>query len=183
MENPMNPETTAPAPAATNPALRAAPVLAPSGYLSFRLGDEEYGIDILKVQEIRGYEAPTRIAGAPAFIKGVVNLRGVIVPIVDLRLKFGLDSAAYDGFTVAIILNVAARVVGIVVDSVSDVVELTLEQVRPAPEFNGAVDANHITGLGALRQGETERLLILTDIEQLIGSADMGLVDLDTRLH
>jgi purine-binding chemotaxis protein CheW len=179
----MTPETAAAGPAATNPAMRGAPAPAPSGYLSFRLGAEEYGIDILKVQEIRGYEPPTRIAGAPAFIKGVVNLRGVIVPIVDLRLKFGLESAAYDGFTVAIILNLASRVVGIVVDAVSDVVELTPEQVRPAPEFNGSVDARHITGLGALRQGDTERLLILTDIEQLMGSAEMGLADLDTRLH
>jgi purine-binding chemotaxis protein CheW len=88
-------------------------------FLTFRLGAEEYGIDILKVQEIRSYEQPTRIANAPAFIKGVVNLRGVIVPIVDLRLKLGCDTAEYNSFTVVIVLNVKGRVVGAVVDSVS----------------------------------------------------------------
>ena len=110
-------------------------------FLSFRLGAEEYGIDILKVQEIRGYESVTRIANAPSFIKGVTNLRGTIVPIVDLRLKFGLGEPTYDSFTVVIILNVARRVVGVVVDSVSDVTELTAEQIRPAPDFSTGVDA------------------------------------------
>ncbi len=150
-------------------------------YLTFRLGAEEYGIDILKVQEIRGYEQPTRIANAPSFIKGVVNLRGVIVPIVDLRVKFALGEPTYDAMTVVIILNVAKRVVGVVVDSVSDVLELKGEQIRPAPEFNGAVDAAFITGLGSVTQGEgeaqTHRMLILVDIEQLMTSTDMGLVD------
>ncbi|HRK57281.1 MAG TPA: chemotaxis protein CheW [Burkholderiaceae bacterium] len=149
-------------------------------YLTFRLGSEEYGIDILKVQEIRGYEQPTRIANAPSFIKGVVNLRGVIVPIVDMRVKFSLGEPTYDSMTVVIILNVANRVVGVVVDSVSDVIELGKEQVRAAPEFNGAVDATFITGLGSIKQGEgesqTERMLILVDIEQLMSSPDMGLV-------
>jgi len=145
-------------------------------FLTFKLGPEEYGIDILKVQEIRGYDTVTRIANAPAFIKGVINLRGVIVPIVDMRMKFALDEAAYDGLTVVIILNVAQRVVGMVVDSVSDVVEFSAEQVRPAPEFNSAVDASHITGLGSVKTGDTERLLILTDIEQLMASPEMGLI-------
>jgi len=150
-------------------------------YLSFKLGAEEYGIDILRVQEIRGYEPPTRIADAPAFIKGVVNLRGVIVPIVDLRLRFGLDDVQYNGFTVAIILNIGGRTVGVVVDSVSDVLELEAEQIKAAPEFNGAIDASFITGLGTLNSGDKssggERMLILMDIERLMKSADMGLVD------
>jgi purine-binding chemotaxis protein CheW len=146
-------------------------------YLTFRLGAEEYGIDILKVQEIRGYDQVTRIANAPEFIKGVVNLRGVIVPIIDLRLKFNLGEAKYDAFTVVIILNVANRVVGAVVDSVSDVLELSAEQVRPAPEFNSMLDASYITGLGSVKQGETERMLILVDIERLMTSADMALVE------
>ena len=103
-------------------------------FLSFKLGAEEYGIDILKVQEIRGYEPPTRIANAPEFIKGVVNLRGVIVPIVDMRVRFGLDDVQYNGFTVVIILNVVGRTVGMVVDSVSDVLELGGDTIRPAPE-------------------------------------------------
>jgi purine-binding chemotaxis protein CheW len=141
--------------------------------LTFRLGAEEYGIDILKVQEIRGYDAVTTIANAPEFIKGVINLRGVIVPIVDLRIKFNLGRPEYDQFTVVIILNLANRVVGIVVDSVSDVLTLTAEQVRPAPEFGSAVDTRYVTGIGTLG----ERMLILVDIERLMTGAEMGLVD------
>ena len=150
-------------------------------FLTFRLGGEEYGIDILKVQEIRGYEAVTRIANAPAFIKGVVNLRGVIVPIVDLRVKFELGEARYDAFTVVIILNVAGRVVGAVVDSVSDVLALNEKQIKPAPEFNSLLDAGHIMGLGTIESAEGERLLILVDIERLISSPAMGLLDIGAR--
>jgi len=146
-------------------------------YLSFKLGTEEYGIDILRVQEIRGYEQPTRIANAPHFIKGVVNLRGVIVPIVDMRLRFGLADVQYNSFTVVIILNIASRTVGMVVDSVSDVLGLADDQIKPAPEFNGAVDASHITGLGTIRSGDSQRMLILMDIEQMMTSPDMGLLD------
>jgi purine-binding chemotaxis protein CheW len=155
-------------------------VSAAKEFLTFRLGAEEYGIDILKVQEIRGYDAVTRIANAPAFIKGVINLRGVIVPIVDLRVKFELGEAKYDAFTVVIILNVARRVVGAVVDSVSDVLELSAEQIRTAPEFNSRLDAGYITGLGCVKgaaEGDAERMLILTDIERLMSAADMGLVE------
>ena len=142
-------------------------------YLTFRLGTEEYGIDILKVQEIRSYEAPTRIANAPEFIKGVVNLRGVIVPIVDLRVKLGCGSAEINSFTVVIVLNVKGRVVGAVVDSVSDVMELNKDQIRPAPEMTAAaVDTNYITGIATV----AERMLILMDIEGLMSSADMGLI-------
>ena len=146
-------------------------------FLIFTLGAEEYGIDILKVQEIRGYEQPTRIANAPHFIKGVVNLRGVIVPIVDMRLRFGLPDVRYDTFTVVIILNVAGRTVGMVVDSVSDVLELPAGTIKAAPEFNGAIDASFITGLGTVRHGEAERMLILMDIERMMTAPDMGLMD------
>ena len=140
-------------------------------YLTFRLDQEEYGIDILKVQEIRGYEQPTRIANAPAFIKGVVNLRGTIVPIVDMRLKFNCAQADYDSFTVVIILNLRDRVVGIVVDSVSDVMELSAENIRSAPDVESAIDNGCILGLGSVG----ERMLILLDIEKLMSNADMGL--------
>jgi purine-binding chemotaxis protein CheW len=137
-------------------------------YLSFRLAAEEYGIDILKVQEIRGFEEPTRIAGAPPGVRGVLNLRGAIVPIVDLRSRFGIEPR-FDDITVTVVLNVGRRVVGVVVDSVSDVVALAGDQVKPAPEFGGAIDAQHITGLGSLGQGAQERLLILLDIDRLVG--------------
>ena len=140
-------------------------------FLTFRLGDEEYGIAILKVQEIRGWEQPTTIAGAPEFIKGVVNLRGTIIPIVDMRIKFALGKATYDAFTVVIILNIAGRVVGIVVDSVSDVMTLGPDQIRPAPEFSSSFETRYITGLGTV----DGRMLILVDIEMLMTSADMAL--------
>lgn len=141
-------------------------------FLTFRLGAEEYGIDILRVQEIRSYEAPTRIANAPAFIKGVVNLRGVIVPIVDLRVKLGCDTVGYNEFTVVIVLNVAGRVVGAVVDSVSDVLELSKDAVKAAPELASSVDTSFITGIGNVG----DRMLILMDIEAFMSSADMCLI-------
>jgi len=165
--------------AAAGAAARALP--ATSEFLTFRLGAEEYGIDILRVQEIRSYEHPTRIANAPSFIKGVVNLRGVIVPIIDLRLKLGCDTAEYNTFTVVVVLNVKGRVVGAVVDSVSDVLELTREQIKPAPSLSSSVDSSFITGIGAVKtghgEGESERMLILMDIEGLMSSADMGLMN------
>ena len=142
-------------------------------FLTFTLGKEEYGIEILKVQEIRSYEAVTTIANAPEFIKGVVNLRGTIVPIVDMRIKFSLGTADYTQFTVVIILNVAGRVVGMVVDSVSDVIALMPEQIRPAPDFSSSFDVRYITGLGTVDQ----RMLILVDIEKLMSGSDMALVD------
>lgn len=147
--------------------------LVASEFLTFTLGSEEYAIDILKVQEIRGYEQPTLIANSPAFIKGVVNLRGIIVPIVDLRVKFNLSRIEYTPFTVVIILNVAGRIIGIVVDSVSDVIPLTSAQIRPAPDFSGSFDTRYILGLASLEA----RMLIVTDIEQLMTSADMELVE------
>lgn len=142
-------------------------------FLTFVLGDEEYGIDILSVQEIRGYDAVTAIANAPTFIKGVINLRGTIVPIVDLRIKFNLANATYDAFTVVIILNVLERTVGIVVDGVSDVVALSAEETKPPPEFGSSFDTKFLTGLGI----NGDRMLILVDIEKLIGSPDMALID------
>jgi purine-binding chemotaxis protein CheW len=141
-------------------------------YLTFRLDQEEYGIDILKVQEIRGYEPPTRVANAPNFIKGVVNLRGTIVPIVDMRLKFSCSKAEYNSFTVVIILNLRSRIVGIVVDSVSDVMELPPESLKSAPDIDSVIDSGSVLGLGSLG----ERMLILLDIERLMSAPDMGLV-------
>jgi purine-binding chemotaxis protein CheW len=153
-------------------------------FLTFRLGEEEYGIDILRVQEIRSYEPPTRIANAPSFIKGVVNLRGVIVPIIDLRLKLGCEKVEYNGFTVVVVLNVRGRVVGAVVDSVSDVLELGRDQIKPAPQMNSSIDASYITGIGTIKNpqateagADAERMLILMDIEALMSSAEMGLVN------
>ncbi|KHN92546.1 purine-binding chemotaxis protein [Pectobacterium actinidiae] len=142
-------------------------------FLIFTLGDEEYGVDILKVQEIRGYDQVTRIANTPSFIKGVTNLRGVIVPIVDLRIKFAKQDVEYDDNTVVIVLNLGQRVVGIVVDGVSDVLSLTTDQIRPAPEFAVTLSTEYLTGLGSLG----ERMLILVDIEKLLSSEEMALVD------
>ncbi len=146
----------------------------PAGeYLSFRNGGEEYGVDILKVQEIRGYEVPTRIANAPAHVLGVLNLRGVIVPILDMRVKFGMADAAYNGNTVTIVLNIANRVVGMVVDAVSDVVELKPEEIKPAPELGSTSMTRHVIGIGTLMQGEMQRMLILVDIERLLSTEEI----------
>jgi purine-binding chemotaxis protein CheW len=142
-------------------------------YLAFTLGKEEYGLDILKVQEIRGYEAVTRVANVPDFVKGVVNLRGIIVPIVDMRIKFKLGEPTYDQFTVVIILNIPGKVVGMVVDSVSDVITLTPDQIKPPPEMGSALNSDYLIGLGTL----DERMLILIDIERLMSASDMGLID------
>ena len=141
--------------------------------LVFTLGNEEYGIDILKVQEIRGYDQVTRIANTPSFIKGVTNLRGVIVPIVDLRVKFSQQDVEYNDNTVVIVLNLGQRVVGIVVDGVSDVLSLAAEQIRPAPEFAVTLSTEYLTGLGALG----DRMLILVNIEKLLNSEEMALLD------
>jgi purine-binding chemotaxis protein CheW len=142
-------------------------------FLTYTLGPEEYAIDILRVQEIRGYEQPTTIANAPGFLKGVINLRGTIVPIVDLRVKFNVGIVEYLPTTVVIILNIGTRVVGIVVDSVSDVTMVRQDQIRPAPEFAATVDAKYINGLTTLG----DRMLIVVDIERLMLSSDMALVD------
>ncbi len=146
-------------------------------YLTFRLGSEEYGIDILKVQEIRGYENPTRIANVSDYMKGVVNLRGTIVPIIDLRLRFGClnanGEAEYNAFTVTIVLHLGQRTIGTVVDSVSDVIEIPADAIRPAPEMRSAIDATYIRGLAHVG----ERMVILLDIEGMLMSPDMGLVD------
>jgi len=140
-------------------------------YLTFRLGDNEYGVDILAVQEIRAYEGVTSIPQAPTFIKGVIDLRGVVVPVVDLRVKLHLANVAYDSFTVMIVMAIAGRVVAIVVDSVSDVVQLAAGSVAPPPEFGSAFDSRYLKGMAK----HDERMLILLDIERLIGSADLSL--------
>lgn len=157
----------------TEAALETAGATAASEYLTFTLGDEEYGIDILKVQEIRGYDAVTKIANAPAFIKGVINLRGAIVPIVDLRIKFNLGNIEYNEFTVVIILHVNSRVVGIVVDGVSDVIGLRDGQINPVPDLVASIDTRYLLGLGSIN----ERMLILVDIERLMTSREMQLIE------
>lgn len=142
-------------------------------YLTFTLGNEEYGVDILRVQEIRRYDTVTRVPNAPGFVKGVINLRGTIVPVVDMRLRFGLGEPRYDTLTVMIILNIHRRVVGMVVDSVSDVLSLDRQNIKPPPEFGSTLDTRYISGLAA----EGERMLILVDIERLMSSPEMALQD------
>ena len=154
-------------------AVRPGAVITSPEFLAFTLGQEEYGIDIQKVQELRGYDTVTRIANAPDFIKGVVNLRGVIVPIIDMRIKFNLGTPTYDQFTVVIILNIAGRTMGMVVDSVSDVITLGAEQVKPAPEMGAVMDTDYLIGLGTL----DDRMLILVDIDRLMSSTEMGLIE------
>ena len=140
--------------------------------LVFVLGREEYGVDILKVQEIRGYEKVTPIPSAPAFLKGVVNLRGSIVPLVDMRVKFALPDPTYDATTVVVILRVGGRVIGLVVDAVSDVIRLAEREVRPAPPLGSVVDGSFLAGLAT----RDERMILLLDIEKLLSAADMNLL-------
>ncbi|MFZ5549594.1 MAG: chemotaxis protein CheW [Pseudomonadota bacterium] len=147
---------------------------APTEVLTLRLGAEEYGIDILRVQEIRSYESPTRIAGAPPHVLGVTNLRGVIVPIVDLRRGFGQDATVRNG-TVTVVLGMGGRTVGAVVDAVSDVIALSPTEIKPAPGFSGAIAATHITGIATIGEGNDARMLILLDIEALMSSPQTGL--------
>ena len=142
--------------------------------IAFRIADQEFCVDIMQVREIRGWTPATPLPRTPSFMKGVINLRGTIVPVIDLRLKLRLDNARYDAFTVMIVLNVEDRVVGIVVDSVSDVIPLSAEQIRPTPEFGAAVDTRFISGIGT----HDDRMLILLDIETLLDSADMGQANL-----
>ena len=144
--------------------------------VTFLVGAEEFGLDIRSIAEVVRPLRITSLPRMPEFIEGVINLRGVIVPIVDLRMKFGID-ARFDAFTVTVVLNVCGRTVGAVVDSVSDVIELQPAQIQEAPQFSSAVDSGHITGLGTVKQGASERMLILLDIQQLMTGADMGLVE------
>jgi len=144
-----------------------------SEFLAFTLGQEEYGVDILKVQEIRGYENVTRIANSPEYLKGVVNLRGTIVPIIDMRIRFNLGIPTYDEFTVVIILNIANSVMGMVVDSVSDVITLAANEIKPAPDMGTTLNTGYLIGLGTI----DDRMLILVDIDHLMSSAEMGLIE------
>jgi purine-binding chemotaxis protein CheW len=142
-------------------------------YLTFKLGAEEYGMDIRRVQELRSYEKPTRIAHTAKFLKGVINLRGVIAPIIDMRLKLNLAEVTYNSSTVVIVINVDNRVVGLVVDGVSDVITLQPEQLRVTPDFSSTIANDHVLAIGAL----DDRMLILLDIEKLMTSPEMGLVE------
>lgn len=142
-------------------------------FLTFTLGDEHYGLDIMQVKEIRGYEPVTKIANAPAFIKGVLNLRGDIVPIVDLRLKFAVGTASYNEFTIVIMLHIGERIVGIVVDAVSDVINIGTDDVKPPPPFGVAFDSQYLHGLAPVHG----QMIILLNIEKLISSAELGLFD------
>jgi purine-binding chemotaxis protein CheW len=142
-------------------------------YLTFTLGSESYGIDILTVQEIRGYEHVTNIANTPDFLKGVMNLRGIVVPIVDMRIKFNLGDVTYHEMTVVIILNISDRIVGIIVDTVSDVVVLANEEIKPPPKFGTSLDTQFLKGLVTVN----DEMFIIVRIEKLMNSHEMGLFD------
>lgn len=145
-------------------------------FLAFTLGSEEYGLDLLQVQELREYEKVTHIANAPAFLKGVINLRGIIVPLMDMRIKLGFANVTYNEMTVVIILNIRGRTVGMVVDSVSDVIGLSAEHMKPAPEMGTAVGADYLIGLGTI----DDRMIILVDIDRMISSSEIGLLEAAT---
>jgi len=149
----------------------------PAQMLTFRVGREEYGIDILKVQEIRSHEHATHIAGAPPHVVGVVNLRGEIVPVVDLRVQLDGSDTSIGASTVIIVLRLTGRVVGLVVDSVSEVVDLKRHAVHAAPPIASAIDSGHIQGV----VDADERMVILLDIESLVGDPGTGLASAPAR--
>jgi len=144
-------------------------------YLTFILSNEEYGVDILRVQEIRGWESVTTLPNAPEYIKGVINIRGTIVPIIDLRMRFGMKDVEYSPITVVIVLKVLndegrERVMGIVVDAVSDTYNIPEESLKPAPEFGDNIDLAYVKGLATV----DEKMLILLDIDKLLNSGDLA---------
>ncbi|HEX5227424.1 MAG TPA: chemotaxis protein CheW [Bryobacteraceae bacterium] len=139
-------------------------------YLTFSLGDEEYGIEILKVQEIKGYSAITYIPNTPPHIKGVMNLRGTVIPVVDLRAKFSMPATEYNKFTVIIVVTVGAKILGLVVDAVSDVLNIACADVRPAPDFGARVDTKFISGVASLN----DRLAVLLDIQKLLSEDELS---------
>ncbi|ORM70445.1 chemotaxis protein CheW [Pantoea rwandensis] len=142
-------------------------------YLIFCLGNEEYGIDILNVQEIRGCDKVTRVPNAPDFLLGVTNLRGVIVPIVDLRVRFNLPVGAQEQDTVVIVLNLNTRIVGMVVDGVADVLSLSREQIKPTPDITSALSSRYLLGLGVI----DHRMMILVNIEKLLSREELDEMD------
>ena len=145
-------------------------------YLTFALGEEQYGVQILRVQEIKGYTGVTRIPNTPEYVKGVLNLRGTIVPIVDLRMKFGMEQQEYNKKTVIIVVEVKGRIMGIIVDAVSDVMNIAAKDIQPAPEFGGSVDVGFINGIGSYG----EKLVAFLDIDRVLsvsGSTDHEVVE------
>jgi purine-binding chemotaxis protein CheW len=140
-------------------------------YLTFMLSEEEYGVDILRVQEIKGWEHVTALPNTPGYVKGVLNLRGAIVPIVDLRTRFALADVSYDDTTVVIVLRIEGkdeesdqRIVGVVVDAVSDVYTFEGEEMQPPPDFGSIISIDFVRGLATV----DEKMVILLDIDQLI---------------
>jgi purine-binding chemotaxis protein CheW len=140
--------------------------------LVFKLGQEEYGVDILKVQEIRGYEKVTPIPRSPDFLKGVVNLRGTIAPVIDLRVKFALPNPTYDSLTVVIVLRIAGRIVGAVVDGVSDVVQLAPSDIKDPPRLGSIVDSSYLAGVATVGG----RMILALDIEKLLSAGELDLL-------
>lgn len=136
--------------------------------LTFTLGTEEYGVEILKVQEIKGYAAPTPIPNTPPHVKGVINLRGTIVPIIDLRRKFGMEAAEYNQFTVIVVVQVRGKITGFIVDAVSDVLNLPTADIQPTPQFDDKCDTRFISGLAKVG----EKIIILLDIEKVAASGE-----------
>jgi purine-binding chemotaxis protein CheW len=141
-------------------------------FLTFALGQEEYGVEILKIQEIKGFSAITPLPNTPAFIKGVLNLRGTIVPIIDLRKKFSLPEVGYTKFTVIVVVQVQGKIMGFIVDAVSDVLNVAGADIQPTPDLHGQVDTSFINGLA--KTGE--KLVILLDIEKVLTAAETATV-------
>jgi purine-binding chemotaxis protein CheW len=140
-----------------------------SQFLTFQLGDELYGVDILRVQEIKGYTTVTKIPNTPPHIKGVLNLRGTIVPIVELRTKFGLPTIEYTLFTVIVVVVIQEKIMGLVVDAVSDVLNIDKKDIQPPPQFGAKVDVSFLNGIGK----SNDKLVALLDMDRLLSDGDL----------
>lgn len=151
----------------------ANPAAAASQFLTFLLGAEQYGVEILNVQEIRGYSVVTPIPNAPSYVKGVINLRGTVVPVVDLRTKFCMELAEYNKFTVIIVVTVGAKVTGLVVDAVSDVLDVPASEMRMAPDLGTAVDTRFIRGMATIG----DQMTVLLDIDRLLSEDQLVALD------
>ncbi|WP_144446201.1 chemotaxis protein CheW [Halorhodospira halophila] len=153
-------------------------------YLTFTLGEEEYGVDILRVQEIKGWQRVTPIPNTPHYVKGVINLRGTIVPVIDLRERFGMQAQEYSKFTVVVMVRVVARggrerIMGLVVDALSEVYTFQSEQIRPAPEFGAALRTNFIRGLATV---DENKMVIVLDVDELLSDEDLAIADDQSRI-
>ena len=146
-------------------------------FVTFSIGEETYGVEVLRVQEIIGMTQITPVPNSVSFMKGVINLRGAVVPVVDMRVKFGMAERSYDAFTVIIIVEVKGRLIGMIVDTVSDVANIPVDTIQDTPHFTAKIETDFIKGIGQL----DSRLVIILDVERIMSADEMRSMDIKSR--